>query len=446
MKVYYPRCRAFLRIVWEDFGKTLADRDKAYLLPDPPVLEAEVVNNDYKQADTFRLILPYDSFPFDPRLIRACGVAIYMGNVDSPEKDIRADGGATDRENLKIIGFVDDATIEIGEDSKVTLEGRDQTALLLDEKWHSFLETKEGKEDVRLPAGIDLRRPLDQVLRYILDKSLATAPMKIELRGVTAPTLGKWHSVGEQEISEEASFWDIIKHLTHVAGLICFVEFDTLVVTSAKTLNDRSTVGAAFVYGENLTSLQLKRKLGRMRASNVRVRSYDDTKKRTLIGSYPKTPIEKVEISAKGDVTKKRQYDDFTVPNVADKAQLDKIAESIYRQRSFQQLDGSLKTEDMTSIVGSAEKPLTKVVAGSAIRVEVDPEDRAQLRNMDATEREQYLKNRGYASQVAAAVARAFDDIDTFFYVKTASHRYSHVDGYSLGSDFVNFIQGDKVK
>lgn len=446
MNVFYPRCRVFLRVIWEDFGKDeyKTQREQVYLLQDPPVLDVEVVNNDYSQADTFKLTIPFSWFPFDPRLIRACGVAIYMGGVDSPEKDIEADANATAHKNLQLLGFVDDLTEDLGDQLQVVMEGRDQTALLIDEHWNAFIETKEGKENVRLPAGIDLRRPLDQVLRYILDKFKATKTMKVELRGVSAPTLGKWHALGEAEISEDATAWDVIKHLVHQAGLICFVEFDTLVVTNAKALMSATQVAGSFVHGWNLTSLTLKRKLGRMKATNIRVRSFDINTKRTLTGVFPQKPVEKVKISAKGEVTKEQPFIDFTVPNVADKAQLEKIAENIYTQRSRQQLEGKLKTEDLTSLVGNRELELTQLRSGSAIRVELDPEDRAQLRGLDVAKREAYLQHRGYAAQVAKVVARAFNDLDSAFYVKAATKRYSHEEGFSCDVDFVNFISGDK--
>ncbi len=440
MKVYYPRCRVFLRINWEDFGQ--GTREDVHLVQDPPVMEAEVVGNDYAQADTFRIVLPYDWFPFDPRLIRACGVAIYMGGVDSPGKELPA--GADQRQNLQLTGHVDDAVIDLGEDGKVTLEGRDFTGLMIDTPWQAFIEGKEGKENVRRPAGIDLRRPLDQVLRYILDKSKATKALKIEFRQTTPPTLGKWHALGEAEIGEDASTWDVIKHLVHQAGLICFVELDALVVMPAQALKEKGQIAGAFVLGENLVSLQLKRKLGRLRALNIRVRSYDPKHKRTLTGGFPKQPVEKITIGADGQKTKERQFQDFSVPNVADKAQLDKIAETIYTLRSRQQIEGQLRTEDLTSLVGGNELELTRLRSGSAITVEVDPEDRTQLRRLEPAQREKYLKARGYASKVAAVVARAFDELDTAFYTKAVTKRYSHTDGMTFSVDFVNFISGDK--
>jgi hypothetical protein len=371
-------------------------------------------------------------------------VAIFMGGVDSPNQELQATEG--DTRNLQLLGFVDDVEEDLGESSLVTLTGRDQTALMIDTPWQAFIETKEGKENIRIPAGIDLRRPLDAVLRYILDKSEATRKLRIAFRGATPPTLGKWNAVGEAEIGEDASTWDVIKHLVHQAGLICFVEFDTLVVTSAQSLTQRGDLAGVFVKGENLAELKVKRKLGRLRATNIRVRSYDPKNKRTLTAVYPKQPVEKVKVGAGGEVTKEREYLDFTVPNVADKAQLEKIAESIYTGRSRQQIEGNLRTEDLTSMVGPQEKALTDLRSGSAITVEVDPDDRATLRAMKPEQREAYLKARGYATRVAAVVARAFDDLDTAYYVKAATKRFSHDEGLSIGVEFVNFITGDKPK
>lgn len=443
MTAYYPRCRVFLKLVLEDFGA--GGRDVVHLISDPPVDECEVVRNGYDQADTFKLVLPFDWFPIDPRLIRSCGVGIYMGGAEGPDKDIVAGEG---NKNLMILGHVDDGEIDHSDGSTVSLTGRDFTGLLLDEKWQAFIEGKEGKENARRPSGIDLKKPLDKVIRSILDKKLATKSLKLEFRGVASPpVLGSWHSHGEHEVSDDASFWDVIKHLVYQAGLICFVEFDTLVVTEAKTLDERGKVGGAFVYGENLKKLSLKRKLGRIRATNIRVRSYDTKKKRTLTGTYPAKPLEKVTISGTGEVTKEQSFLDFFVPNVASKAQLDKIALSIYTQRSRQQLEGSFETEDMTTLVGTKELALTALRDGSAVTIDVAADERSFLKaHSSVEERTNYLSQRGYPSRVAGVIARAFDDLDTAFYVKSATHRYSGEDGYSLNCAFLNFITGDKPK
>lgn len=92
MSVYYPQASMILNVLWEDFGNSKdGDLQKLYTLP---IIARRVTvhRNDYTTADTFDAEIEYKNFPFDPRCIRACGVAIYIQDMKRVYED---DNGAT---------------------------------------------------------------------------------------------------------------------------------------------------------------------------------------------------------------------------------------------------------------------------------------------------------------------------------------------------------------
>lgn len=127
----------------------------------------------YRQAGKFNLTFDYKDLPIDPRIVRSVGVEIYM---DSIEANTWADGVTQVKPpngertsmltramrtpgNLVLQGMVDTWHVShTARGSEVSIEGRDMTGL--------FLNTPITPE---LVAGIDLKRPIHEVVQQIID-------------------------------------------------------------------------------------------------------------------------------------------------------------------------------------------------------------------------------------------------------------------------------------
>ena len=462
MAIYYPQASVLLRVRWEDFGDKKASLQKVY---DLSILVRNVtVNiNDYTQADTFSLEVDYKNFPFDPRAIRSCGVTVFMQNVSSVSSKIQPSG-----DNAVFMGFADEESIRF-DDSKrtVKMEGRDYTGLLIDRKY---------------PKGtLNVEHRLDVVIKEILaslpeTKDIALANRVLTLGGEQLPTLSKFW--GEKDklgsrinVSSDRSYWDVIQDIVGRAGLIAYMELDKLVLSKPRVLYDKKKT-KIFVYGKNVSNLEMKRKIGRIKGFNLVVRSLDLSKKEVIEAKIPaeassswskETGIPNVEVKlqtlkpdgtpAEGDGkdAKPAPYMSFRLPDVANKAHLIRIGQELYEEISRQQIDGNLETKEMEIPDGTIEAgkisgverfDILKIRVGTPIKVEIDQGDlKGMSRFRDIAERVNFLIRRGYKQEVAAAFAETMGRYDSVFFTKAATLSMDADSGFSCKVEFVNFIE-----
>lgn len=192
---WYPACKVRFQIRIEDFEDdvplpdviTSSDKDggsEAFGLGQEHQAGAEfksigydivpftavVERNSYREADSFRVSIPFSRMPFDPRVIRSATCQIFMGSHSPKEygvsmqnpgaegillRDNREDGVS----NEVVRGFVDEWKIVLPEDGTNSLEitGRDLTSFLID------AELPENSL-----RGIPKNTRLDEVIRAIL--------------------------------------------------------------------------------------------------------------------------------------------------------------------------------------------------------------------------------------------------------------------------------------
>lgn len=142
-------------------------------------MRASVELPAYRQAGTFHLTFDYKDLPIDPRLIRACGVSIYMDTVTAAGFSQGATGktalgqppsfiGDNKRssimhpttENLVLVGVVDNWSVDhTSKGSTVTIEGRDQRSILLNSPLNP-----------ELFSDLNLDQPIDVVVQQIIDR------------------------------------------------------------------------------------------------------------------------------------------------------------------------------------------------------------------------------------------------------------------------------------
>ncbi len=491
MGVYYPQSSMTLRILWEDFDlKSKANLQKVYVVP-IMAKSVTVYINDYTSADTFEAEIDFKNFPFDPRMIRACGVTIHMEDVKQVfQRDNALKAIARTTDNTVFEGYVDEESITF-DDSKRTVkfEGRDLTALLIDRKY--------------LGGPLPLTDALVTVLQNVLNSLDETATsvdvskgLKLDVRGLSDDeknlVLAKFYNKegdhqlnGHMNVDRDQNYWEVIQDVVARAGLIAFVELDKLVLTKPRALYSGVHLSKVFVYGKNVKNLTLKRKLGRKKTFNVIVRSVlgkevvdakipaEATEDWVKATGIQQGEVKMPEVGPKGEpidpkMWKAAPYMSFRIPDCGSKEQLIRYAQEVYEEVSRQQIEGSFDTKEMTTqTLGGAVTDINgkvsfaqpedfnilKIRNGTPIQLLIDQGDMkglSRLTNPDKdTQRSMrinYMENRGYDPAISAAFADSMDQFANVFYTKAIRYTLSHEDGFKAAIEFLNFIDTKRVK
>lgn len=450
MSFFYPQAVMTLRVRWENFdneGDTILKKDyKLQVLAQ----RVRVQINDYTKADTFEADIDYKNFPFDPRCIRALGVTVHM---EDKKKIFKSNNALNlivpSPDNTIFQGFADEESMDFDEINRmVRLSGRDFTALLIDAPY-------DGK-------AIDLGIPLDTAITQILSGLESVKQLVVDNRtGGDLPTIAKFapdfSPLGKSRSGKKKEFvWDVIQDLVQRASLIAYIELDKLVITKPRVLYSDITP-TKFIYGKNLRTLGLKRKLGRDKGINIVVRSLNLEQKTVIEAKIPEEAtaewansigvsrkpqiIQKVD--TKGEIKDETApYIAFNVPNVVSKDQLVEIGQGIYEEMGRQQLEGNLETLDMCSIQDGVEVNLLTLRNGSPVKIEIDQGDLKGLKRLTSeSERVRFLKSRCYKDDVARAFARSMGRFATRFYTKSVEYTMDKDEGYSMRLEFINFIE-----
>jgi hypothetical protein len=489
MSFYYPQAAVKLRILPEDYQLT---SDASLLAPVDIIVQSkhiEITSNDYKTSDTFNMKIDYKNFPFDPRTIRACGVVIYMQDMQQGGLKL-----VPQPDNTIFVGFVDEENISLDDtNQEVTLEGRDYTALLIDQK---YLVNKPISE----------QKPLNVAISEFLSQIPALQNIKIiNQTGDVLPSLGKFYPghadglSGQRNPGTNETYWSLIQDACARAGLVCFIRLDQLILTSPR--NQATTVGddIKFLYGKNVKKLTMKRKLGRLKNINISVRSrsgknviiakipaeaepawcasFGIKRQEVVVAQLMPTGVLNAQVSNTSNVkvngatvTKSQKavagqaapYLAFNIPNVASHAQLIKIGQTLYEQYSLQQLEGSLTTREMvgwsppilaldpfqdsTSGIGlqsqqAKQWDLTQLQKGQSISIQIGTDDLEAISQFrDQATRENYLVQHGYKKEVATIFAKTMGKFSPRFQIKSYSMSLDADSGFELNINFQNIL------
>lgn len=231
----------------------------------------------HRQAGKFNMTIDYRDFPIDPRLVRACGVEVYLGPVVADEfssgmmtmpsklSDGRSqhtrrsvlrtftDEGAPVDDYLLMVGDVDVFNVEhTDKGSLVRMEGRDLRGLLLDSPIKPQVLTK-----------LDTSQPIHKVVQQIISyhplgerfaisikesdwyaaglKSIPSPADKNNLTRVRAGAKGgkKGGSAKPAGDAQQLTFWQIITQYCFLCGAIPTFVGRELRIRPARSIYDQ---------------------------------------------------------------------------------------------------------------------------------------------------------------------------------------------------------------
>ena len=461
MSLYYPQVAISLRVIWEDFGSG------SEVLQNVTVMQVACRNamveiNDYTEADSFKARIDYKAFPFDPRCMRACGIAVYMED----RKGLFRQNNSLkiiepNEDNIIFQGFADESGLEFDDETRsVVLEGRDFTSLFIDVKRFDT-------------SPISLAKPIDQIIQELINEQESAQEITVENRtgedlpvlSKLAPDLNPFTSVKNQKRKE--TYWDIMQSILQRVGLIGFIEIDKFVITKPRNIYEKKEI-KQFIYGRNLKDLRFKRKLGRAKNYNIRLVSANLLKKTVLEARIPRDAITPRFIADFGnsEITipqldkdgkkieppRVADYITFPVPNINDKETLITMAEDVYEEMSRQQIEGSLMTFEMEipeeveseTNFGTVPVKFSRIRNGTAIKIYLSQDEIAKISSTSTwSEKRNFLIARGYPLKIAEAFAESLNRINTAFYVKNVTYEIDQENGFQMNLDFINFIDLD---
>jgi len=445
MPIYHPDARVTLGIVLE----SIQDDDRPFAFPVRPQ-ELTIFRNSYIEADTFSVTFNASDLPITPELIRAASTEIYLFNKRSlheePESIAKGDDSylAIDGTEIKpsIVGLVDDAQMDYDDTGRtVTLIGRDYTALYLDEEW-----------DARF--RVQYKGRLDKVIQRLADdvpSSAGIMRVKVELGQGESNSVGQSSEtyldsvlpiVGRNEgranrkglvFPNKANFWEVMLSIAVRYGFIIFVKGTDIILTTPKAYIAGKTGVHAMAWGKNLHDIHMARKLGKERVPTIECISWDESKQQVVRGQHPSESDTKkklvAERVAKKQATKarsvkpapkkkrkkgknanalgtvKNEVQQYTIPGVTSKKQLEDIAKQTYQQLGRAELTVQTSTSDLFDLEGG---PILDISSGDAMQVKFEPfnEDLGRERI------ERQMVDRGYERDVAAKLSVATEEMN----------------------------------
>ncbi len=463
MAVYYPKCKINISCVFDGFGG-----------PDNPVTITDIIPyssnihlNSYKEADTWEVTFDAKRFPFSPELMKSAAVEIYL-YLDPNQTD-----GVfwADTANLVGTGLVDQATLtEDMDGGKVSLSGRDYTALMIDRQWDP---TKSGKGG-RIPDGnlqevvqqlvdeatlADLTGRTLEVILFDVDiepgvKNVNSTVLKNK---VTIPKTTKSKSRKKRGVSAKAdsTYWDVIYKLCLSYGFIVFVKGFEVIICKPHVLQDIAQSNFKVAYGRNLEKLEVERKLSKEATPQIRVRSYDPKTKNVIEGRYPEATDSEAFNKGKGVGkksktlfgqtgvgVKKEEYKVFCVPDVKDKKTLNDIAKTTFYTLARGEGVIRFATPHLRDLENT---DLTKIRAGDSVKITWDAFNAAKMEDSQLSKEQKItiLLSLGYSYEVAALVAEQYAKLDYFrqaFYVKEVNLTWDKDAGCKIDVEAMNFI------
>lgn len=455
-------------------------------------ISVQIERNGFRTADTASVTLAWRDVPFDPRLVRACGIEIVIGATPADQwaQGVRGEltergvlrsqieavpAGAVASSATRFVGFVDEWAVDLSPDGDtVSLECRDNTALLIDTPLASG-------------ARLDLSLPLDEGLRRMLAEYPTLAGMRVAWGDVWETDPGDAPVPGDAVPREQRTrrgqrasharsgdqrmtLWDYVTDICVQVGVIPLIRDYELRLVQPRALFSGPGAGPGgrprrMVYGRNLADLGFKRKLGGQRVPTVEVRAYDPSIGRTRWARWPvrdgapRTGIfgvdEPPRATRASDTTASGAAPDdriqtFTIRYGGNADRLSEVARSLFEQIGRQEIEGTWSTSDVRSWeVEEDTADLLQLVSGDPVEILVAPTGGgarpttvSDLEAFSVAQRAAFLESQGWSSEVAERFAQLQEatGFQTIFRTKSARVSYDCDEGIDIKADFINFV------
>jgi hypothetical protein len=476
----------------------LPTRSQDKLTFDVVVLPIELTwkKNGIREADHLQFKILFGDFPFDPRMCRSVGLECVMGVVTEDDyaagvngeyrqlpggeqesrsfvPDTYTDDQGRTRTNVRFQGFADTWENEWnGEGATITIEGRDNTQLLIDQGASPKLV-------------LDMQKPLHVAVAQMLAHYPQMEGMSVEYQppGETPPVLksalantAHRPNLGPQPSkgTDKLSVWDYITDVCGAVGHSCRVDGTRVIVQRVRSFMTSQVVrrpddpyvgrtgpdGKAlpwrrFYWGRNLAEMKTKRKfVPTNTGQNVEMRCWSVAQKKLLVARFPEDN-DRNAYALPGDATDQK-WVTHRVSGIEDVTTLKRVAQEYYESQGRNEIEVELHTSDLCSYAGTSNDPdILDATAGDTIEVmpvaddaEEDVNDQTKLATafQSAQRAKQKILDLGFSEDFAKAFATASQAAAfvTQFRLKTIEAKWS-TDGSDGGIELtiggVNYLE-----
>lgn len=467
------------------------------ILPKSVTIERNSINT----ADKATVTLDARDVPFDPRLIRACGIEITIGVIDPRDYEAGVSGARAEDGTLtsmvgrsrtlagpearlqnttRFVGWVDTWQIAYDESDgdELVIECRDLSALLFD-------------TPLATGSGIDLTLPIDQGISALLEtypglrgiqvvygRPGASEPATAPVPSRAAPvTLSARRGRTRRQRRSQDQTQDLWSHVTEtcarVGVLPVFYDYQLHVIEPRTLYSSEVGTVRRMVYGRNLRHLEWTRKIGGVKVPTIEVRCFDPDLGRTRWARYPSPDgqpdngILGVSDPPRGNRSRRpnepqvaghaptERINTILVRGVSDGTALARIARQAFEQIGRQEIEGSWTTDDLRSFEPSgplsaqdllaldAGDPVELLISGGPNVPSVAGLSASQVQSLTRTARADYLRLIGWGQDVAQRFAELQDALanQTTFRTQNVRLSWDADEGVTVVADFINYIE-----
>lgn len=425
----------------------MAKATETVTLPLRPT-NAELELNSHNQADGLELTVDWFDAGADPRIIDDGVVRFYAGDSGGYLE------GVPEPANCRFIGVLREiATSRTVDKAQVHLSCVDYTKLFLEAKPFGSLGIPN--------YDMTLREAWQTVVSQTPGAEVLASRIRFE-GGVTGSeklavaVSARFAKLAQVPAHPKTDAWAVWQQCVGMLGLVSFIRLDECIVTTATNLYTEEDA-PMLIWGKNVLEWHESRIAAQSR-KGILLTSFDPETGKTIEAFYPpqaekeKTKVKRMPAStvsgSQPAPIKDEDREVLQFSAVAEPGQLAKLAQQIYEERSRQELEGSVVTEEMgVETERQNEFDMLGIHAGASIRVQCKPEEQTHLNNLPEGERVEYLVARGYTREVAGLLVRGMSDLhrlESKFYVKRARVSMD-VDGdsgrFSADIEYINRIQ-----
>jgi hypothetical protein len=458
---------------------------------------ASIGRNGIRTADTANVTIKYADMPLDPRTIRAAGIIIFMGTI-KPEDfaaGIAGSGGSNRggstataaplnlipdsfvststggqgrrRSNIRFEGWVDDWSLDLGDEPLITLECTDNTRQLIDQ---------EAPPQLTLDPKVGIAIAVEQYIAefpqfrgyevqyFPLDGG---QPLLDEVLDKTARKKNKGPSPGDGD-----SVWDylvdacgMVSHNIRFEGTRIIIQRprdlfsgiakegrgdDPFVLQGGRIVSGDRLERRLFVYGRNLETISMRRTYARQSAQNVEVRSYIPGRGQVLIARHPPFKKDRQTKANPGDEGE-QTYTVIKKTGIKDPVVLGQIAQDAYEQINRNEVEATIETRNLASYGGGADDPdILDMQVMDFIDITIQREEEelqtTTVINLEDTLAVRargmaYLTALGYDEEFASIYLDAFINVGlvSAFYTRQIGLDWDEDDGIAINIEAVNF-------
>lgn len=486
--VYYPSARVFFQVIFDGFADDARDSEPFMFWTTPK--EVRVLRNGYEQADSWSVTFDALDLPVDPQLIRAGAAEIYLYQVSERlaeprivkheqsfvekigEAAAKALALATRRPPLDlrptVAGLFDDASLKMNSDGKwVTITGQDYTDFLIKKQWKPLANGHAR----RVPTG----KRLDIILAEILEEADEEGRLRLVVENMDPtrlPVVGRNETRSNQRgipVKSETSYWEVMYKLATRHGALLFVRGQDVVLSRDKNITDQFDPRIKrLAWGKNIESVDLSRRLAKVAAPTIVLRSYDPKTRQTIEVDFPPNAFARlktdsvfgqrgkhteVKVSGGGktkrgkdrkvSIKKSEEYQIIPIYGITDRATLLEAAELRYNRIAREEREMTLVTRDLKDLDGD---DLLTLSAGDAVSLDFSEFNKETVIMDPRVSKEvkmATLRGRGFSPDVAAVIVKHADKLQFLsrpMRVRECSFDYTSDDGVRVELVLQDFI------